>query len=124
MAKDNSYCFHCIEHYVGAKAVQSFIEKESIFWKRYENLKVTRTIFNVLSIVTSFVTFTVFGGSKLICFISFCSSPLIFASIYVGSGSHVVILETFAVLGSSIVFLKCFYVIYLAIVVIERPKNG
>jgi hypothetical protein len=123
MMNDNNYCFHCIEYHVGAETLQSFIEKKSICRKRNENLKVTRTIFNVLSIVTAFVTFIVFGGSKLIYFISFCSSSLIFASIYVESVSHVVIFETSAVLLSLIVFLKCLYVIHFAIIVIEKLKN-
>ncbi len=123
MMKDDNYCFHCIERHVGAETLQSFIEKNSISRERSENLKVTRTIFNVLSIVTSLVTFLVSGGSKLICFITLCSSSLIFVSIYVESVLHVVIFETSAVLLSLIVFLKCLYVIHFAIIVIEKQKN-
>ena len=53
MAKDDNYCFHCVEHHGGAETLRSFIEKQSISRKINENLNVTRTILNVLSIVTS-----------------------------------------------------------------------
>lgn len=124
MTKDDSYCFHCIEHHIGGDALKSFIEKQSVCKKRNETLQITRTVFNVLSVVTSLVTFIVFGGSKLIFVISFCSSSLIFASIYVKNDLHVVIFETSAVILSIIVLVKCFYAIYFEIIVIERKKNG
>ena len=123
MTKDDNYCFHCIERHVGTEALQSYIDKDSITRDRNENLKVTRTLLNILSIVNSLATFIVFGGSKLICFIFFCSSSLIFASIYVETVSHVVIFETSAILLSLIIFLKCLYMIYFASIVIEKQKN-
>ena len=123
MANDIHHCFHCIERHVGAKDLESFMGKKSVSRERNRNLKLACTIFNILSINTSFITFLVFGGSKLIYFISFCCSCLIFASIYVENNSDVIIFESSALIFSSIVFLKCFYAILFAIIVIERQKK-
>lgn len=49
MTKDDEYCFHCIERHVRTDALQSYIDKDSITRERNENLKVTRTLLNILS---------------------------------------------------------------------------
>lgn len=123
LTTDNTYCFHCIQYHIGTEELKSFIENKSILREQNENLKTVRTLLNTLSIVTSTLTFIIFGGPKLIFFISSCSSSLILVSIYMENISHVVIFETSVVLLSLIVFLKLIYVILFAIILTEKKKN-
>jgi hypothetical protein len=123
ITKDDTYCFDCVAYHIGGETLNSFVKKQSIERKRNLDLESARTIFNIISIVTSLMTFLIFGAPKLVSFISLCSLSCIFISIYVEHIFYVIIFEILVVFLSLIILLKCCYIIYYAIFVIETKKN-
>jgi hypothetical protein len=124
MTQDDTLCFHCIQTHIGSDELQAFIQNKHIHTEMQENLKSFRTVFNILLITTSFITFIVFGGANLIFIISLCSSLFIFFSIYLNNISHIVIFEASVGLFSLIIFLKLSYAIVYAIILDQKKKSG
>jgi hypothetical protein len=123
MSSDNTYCFDCISYHIGSDILKAFIKKQSLERKKKDDLKIARTIYNIISIVTSLITFVIFGGPKLIVFIQICCSCFIFISVYIENISHVIILEVIVVFSSLIVFQKCCYAIHFALIVVLEKKR-
>jgi hypothetical protein len=120
---DNTYCLDCVSYHVGRETLKSYIKKQSLERMKKEDLKSARTIHNIVPIITSLITFVIFGGSKLIALISFSYSSFIFISVYIENISHVIILEVIVVFSSLIVFVKCCYAIYFAIIIVLIKKR-
>ena len=124
ISKDENACYHCVKSHIGFEHLRTLIEQQQTHRKRDEVLKGIRMLFNILSITNTIVVFLVFGGPKLISFVTLVSSICIFGSIYVEKVADAVLFESAVILVSVVVVLKGVYVIMVEIVALERRKNS
>lgn len=120
---DENFCFHCTQRHIGLSTLHSLIDKQQSYRAREEQLRTTRSMLNILSMINLLVIAFIFGGPKLISLISFLSSCSIFVSVIVEKLRDVVIFESSIILVSVVVLMKTFYVILYVVALIERKKS-
>ncbi len=102
---------------LGALIINQELKEESE--KAFDKLKF---VFNCLIIYDMIVVFTVFGGPKLINFVTLFSSILICASIFI-SNNYVVYFEYSVVIMSVLIMVKCIYILVVDMIESEVKRR-
>ena len=122
ISNDQDYCFHCIQQHFDPDHLRTQIAQQNTHQQRDQALKRIRFVFNIVVITNCVVVFIIFGGPKLITFLSIFSSSLIFVSIYVDKVINAVYFESSVMCIGFVVLFKSLYVILVQIITIERKK--
>jgi hypothetical protein len=102
---------------LGALIINQELKEEAE--KAFDKLKF---VFNCLIIYDMIVVFTVFGGPKLINFVTLFSSILICASIFI-SNNYVVYFEYSVVIMSVLIMVKCIYILVVDMIESEVKRR-
>ena len=122
ISNDQDYCFHCIQQHFDRDHLRTHIAQQNTHQQRDQALKRIRFFFNIVVITNCVVVFIIFGGPKLITFLSIFSSSLIFGSIYVDNVINAVYFESSVMFMGVVVLFKSLYVILIQIIAIEKKK--
>ncbi|CAF2876759.1 unnamed protein product [Rotaria sp. Silwood2] len=122
MLNDTQYCGHCIHKYSSNKKIELMTNLERMRTKQENILKVTKTTFNILSVINVITTFVIFGGPKSITIATLINTLMVFLSLYV-STSLVIYFESFIIILSVVTYVKSLEALNKSMITINMRRQ-
>jgi hypothetical protein len=115
-------CYHCLMNISTFEKLEALIINQELKEESEKAFDKLKFVFNCLTIYDMIVVFVIFGGPKLINFVTLFSSILICTSTFI-SNNYVVYFEYSVLITSVLIMIKCIYILVIDMIESEVKRR-